>query len=137
MGLLARREHSQVELVTKLRRRGFDSTVVDQVVAALAEAGLQSDDRFAEAFAASRRSRGYGPLKILAELRNRGIRAPKLADILPLSDREWVDDARALRCRRFGDAPPEDAAERARQTRFLERRGYSQAQARQAFRAER
>ena len=71
--LLARREHSQVELARKLEAKGHDSDVAKQVVTELACQGLQSDRRFVEAFVRSRLGRGQGERKIRADLYARGI----------------------------------------------------------------
>ena len=59
MDLLARREHSQRELRTKLERR-FPPEQVDETLQTLAAEGLQSDSRFAEAYVRQRSQRGYG-----------------------------------------------------------------------------
>ena len=78
MDYLARREHSEQELIRKLNSRGFDEELVEIAVAELMADGLLSDARFAEAFVNSRFQRGSGPQKIRAELRERGI-APSLS----------------------------------------------------------
>ena len=73
MDLLARREHSVIELKRKLQRRFGDECAIDDQVARLAEEGLQSDARFAESFLCQRSGSGYGPARLKAELRERGL----------------------------------------------------------------
>ena len=73
MGLLARREHSARELSHKLKSRDYDEVSIQAVIESLIDEGLQSDDRFAEQFTRSRVEKGYGPIRIRQELRERGI----------------------------------------------------------------
>lgn len=107
--------------------RGHDANVVDRVLADLAEERLQSDARFAQSYARSSVGRGQGPVKIRGSLRRRGIDAEcanrALASALD-SDADWLPLANAARVKRFGEAPPNDRAARARQARFLAGRGF-------------
>ena len=76
MDLLARREHSSQEMITKLKRRfrkrleGDDlyHAVVDELVAD----GLLSDERYAASMARQLVNRGCGPKKLSFELRQKG-----------------------------------------------------------------
>jgi regulatory protein len=133
LGLLARREHSRLELARKLRQRGMAGADLEQVLDELAAARLLSDTRFAEEYARSRASRGYGPLRIRAELRERGIDDAGIQAALAELGEDWCQQARAARQRRFGAESPVDLKERARQSRFLQQRGFSPEQIRQAL----
>ena len=131
MGYLARREHSQLELRQKLCGKGFPMDVVSQVIADLSARGLQSDSRYAEIYSRSRLSRGYGPLRIRQELRQRGIDAGLLVDLdLAVAD----DTLEKTHERKFGTRPPESTEERSERERFLLRRGFSGDQIRRLFR---
>ena len=89
----------------------------------LAARGLQSDERYAEAYVEQRVRRGYGPMRIRAELRERGIGEALIESWLD-DDRElWISRLDAVLASRFG-APARDQRELARQARFLERRGF-------------
>ena len=83
-----------------------------------------------------RAGRGHGPLKILHELAQRGIDGAAAREFVELSDPIWTQNARRARLKRFGDNSPQALKERARQTRFLEQRGFSYEQIRQALAAE-
>jgi regulatory protein len=72
---LGLREHSEKELYDKLSRKGIADAVIAQAIAELADEGLVSNERFADAFTRSRLSRKVGPLKIRAELMKRGIKS--------------------------------------------------------------
>lgn len=123
MDYLARREHSRAELVHKLAQKGYPDDEIDRQLARLAEEGLQSDWRFAESFAAQRARNGFGSMKIRYELERRGVAGALIDEALsPWRDR-WQALAREQRERHFGDWP-EDYRERARQSRYLQQRGY-------------
>lgn len=125
VGLLARREHSRDELHHKLTIRGFSAEDVEQLLDRLAAQKLQSDDRFAAAYVRMRCSRGYGPQRIRAELRERGITPELIEQTLAAqsdADTPSIDD---IWGRKFAGHFPEDYRERARQMRFLQQRGFS------------
>lgn len=132
MDLLARREHSLVELRAKLAARGFADEAIETALAALSAAGLASDSRFVEAFVASRFRKGYGPIRIRAGLMERGIAAEAITPVLA-DAYDWRALAREVREKRFGARLPRDFRERARQMRFLEYRGFTGDQMRGCF----
>ena len=121
--LLARREHSRLELHRKLEGRGFPAAGIPSVLDSLIAENLLSDQRFAEMFARTRSDNGQGPLKIRAELQARGVDGATIDQGLELVDDTWLDHCRAAWRRRFGMLPA-DRRERARQTRFLAARGF-------------
>ena len=126
--LLARREHSLRELRTKLSSRGYEEAEIGRTLDQLARRDLVSDERFTEAFLRSRLERGQGPLKIRAQLRQRGVAAGLIDAALGEAGVDWNRRAAAVRSGRFGEAPPADRNEMARQARFLRGRGFSEAQ---------
>ena len=91
--LLARREHSALELRHKLASRNVDDAVIDSLVAELAARGLLSDLRFADAYARGRYERGFGPVRIRAELQERGVAGDLVGEILTGLDGDWVTSA--------------------------------------------
>ena len=124
MDYLARREHGRAELLEKLTRFGFDENVADDAVALLVEDNLQSDERYVEAFIASRINQGKGPVKIRAELRERGIAGATVDQGLANADQDWYVSASLVREKKFGIELPRDYNEKARQMRFLQSRGF-------------
>jgi regulatory protein len=104
--------------------RFADQDQVETVLDSLQAHGWLDERRFVEQFIRQRSGRGQGPLRIRAELRQRGI-ADDLVDALLLDDEtDWATRLRAAAGARFGDAPPADERERARRARFLEQRGF-------------
>lgn len=125
--LLARREHSRLELRRKLTGRGHPPSAVEAALAALAEDGLQSDERFAASYVRTALERGHGEHKIRAALRERGIEPSLAGCVLDLDAEAWQQRAQAAVRKRFGDAPAETAAEWAKRARFLAGRGFASA----------
>ncbi len=135
--LLGRREHSRKELLGKLAVRfqlPADSAVLVSCLLALAEAGYQSDERFAEVFMRSRRARGYGPVFIEQELRQRGLSADLIAAAIDRSDDSWIELAAEQRRKKFGAGAVTALSEKAKVMRFLRYRGFLSPQIEQALR---
>ncbi|MDH3338461.1 MAG: recombination regulator RecX [Gammaproteobacteria bacterium] len=126
MDYLARREHGRAELYLKLTKFGFEAHVTEDAIAKLIEDGLQSDQRFAEAFVQSRINQGKGPTRIRAELRERGLDDSLIDEGLVNAGQDWVALAREVRVKKFGLDHPLDFKEKARQMRFLQSRGFDQ-----------
>ena len=125
LALLAGRDFGRTELVRRLARRGYPESVVDGVVEGLVAERLLSETRFVEQFIRQHAGRGHGPARIRAELRQRGVPEAEVDAGLEASGEDWGAVARDVRRRRFGLSPPGDYAERARQARFLQYRGFS------------
>ncbi len=141
MDLLARREHAVAELRRKLqahvegrgKARNLDADAIDEVLARLQDEGLLSDERFTEAFVRYRSNGGHGPQRIQAELRERGVSEKIAAIYLDFDDPRWLERATRARSKRFGEGKPKDFKQRARQARFLQYRGFTADQVRQAL----
>lgn len=129
--LLARREHAYAELVRKLGRRGWPSATITAVLDELAGAGLQSDQRYAESYARSRVGKGYGPVRIGAELVERGIERRLAEQTLNASETDWLALAADWYARRYRGQPPADMKEKSRRQQALSRRGFGHEQIRQ------
>ncbi len=142
--ILAQREHSRSELRRKLMRHarkpaGLDAPPVDEDAAAeqvdavldwLEANRYLSEERFVESRVHARAAR-YGNLRIRQELAQHGV-ALSDATACQLAASE-ASRAREVWSRKFGE-PPRDAAERARQMRFLAARGFSSEAIRRALR---
>jgi regulatory protein len=133
LALQSYREHGARELEAKLTRKGYDAVTAAQVIEDLRESGLVSDHRFAEAFVRSHAARGHGPVRIRYALRELGVATELIEPSLIVEEFDWVVLAASLRQRKFGDRAPKSFAERAKQMRFLQYRGFSADQIRAAF----
>lgn len=124
LGLLVRREHSRRELTRKLQARGVEAEQAQAAVERLAQEGWQDDDRFARSLVRMRSASGYGPLHIRAELGTHGLDSELIANAMASFDGDWKQNARDLVCRRFGEAGPQDLAQRRKAADLLARRGF-------------
>ncbi len=125
MDLLSRREHSEQELRQKLKSRDYDVEAINDVLQALKNDRLQSDQRFTESYVHRRFNAGVGPVKIRYELCQKGISNLLVDEFLqPLSDR-WEQLMIQQRTRKFGEVMPTDYAVQMKQARFLQNRGFA------------
>ena len=120
---LARREHSQLELCQKLSRKGFESSEIRAVLDDLVMNNWQSDQRFAESFFKQCLARGLGPLRIVYELRQRGITDEQT--VMGEGQVDWEKQLISVYQKKFGDNILLTAREWAKRLRFLQYRGFS------------
>ena len=123
--LLARREHSQYELRRKLKARGYGDRLVDELLAELITERLLSDTRYAEAMVTNRASRGYGPLRICMELRDRGVAERIVDKVLQAVEVDWDERLRHAYDRKYGEIAVESFKTWASRAQFLNNRGFS------------
>ena len=133
--LLGRREYSVFELGQRLRQKwsavdNIDS-LSDELIEALVEENLVSDERFTESFVRSRLQRHQGPLKIKAQLRNKGIADALISSELANYSEQWTELAREWLQRQHPG--PLDFDGRKKYYRRLASRGFTHEQAMQAM----
>lgn len=120
--LLTRRDHSRAELQGKLAAKAESEEQLAAVLDRLQAERLLSDQRYASQRVVARAGR-YGNTRLKQELRQCGVSDDDILAALP----EGGDEAarcRAVWARKFSDLP-HSAAERAKQMRFLQYRGFS------------
>jgi len=126
MDLLARREHSRVELKRKLRDKFPEHIeLVETIVTGLQRDQLQSDERFTEAFTSSRIKKGQGPHRISLELEQRGVSTSMIDAVLSSNDINWYQLAKAVLDKKYGGKPCSDFKEQAKRRQFLHYRGFN------------
>lgn len=130
LALLARREHSSAELRAKLAAKGFSTDSINAALSGLDQEGWLKDERFVETFIRARRERGDGPVKIRAELRERGIDDELIAAHIDVRDPVWQQSLERLWVKRFRAKRPADFAEKGKQMRFFQGRGFTAEQIR-------
>lgn len=106
----------------KLTAKSFPATVIGEVLDDLAQKGLQSDSRYAEAYARSRAAKGYGARRIVEELRQRGI--PR-DDQPELQNYDWNEAITRVYTKKYGHTLPQSFSERVARENFLRVRGFS------------
>ena len=133
MDLLARREHSRLELSQKLGRRfPHQRELLEDEISILETEGLQSDARLAGAFVRVRTSRGQGPVKIRMELRGKGVPDEAISLALEQCGIDWFELVSEVALKKYGDHfRQENVSQRAslktkaKVSRFLQQRGFS------------
>jgi len=86
---------------------------------------LQSDVRFAASYARQRIGRGYGPLRLREELRQRGVSDADVAIALEEMAVDWCTVAAEVMRKRFGTEHARDLKEKGKRARFMQHRGFS------------
>lgn len=133
LDLLARREHSRLELKQKLLLRDFSEDEIDSALETLAKENLQSDERFAESYIRSRISRGFGPIYIRNDLRCRGVSSEIIQPAIDSQDVDWVIVAQTVHQKKYGKSFPKSIPDKIKQMNFLKQRGFDGEQIRSIF----
>ncbi|MCF8159671.1 MAG: recombination regulator RecX [Polaromonas sp.] len=120
--LLSGREHSRPELERKLRRFQEEPGSLALALDELAAKGFISEQRVVDSVV-NRRAAKLGAARIKQELQAKGIDPQVVSDAVADLRITELDRARLVWQKKF-DHPPEDAAERAKQMRFLASRGF-------------
>ena len=125
MDLLARREHSRLELARKLHKRFSQYETIEIVLDQLVQDQLLSDKRFTEAYVSYRKRAGFGPIKIAFELRERGINHVLADKFLYQNSEDWHEQQLLPQSKRnLALSTVNDLKEKLRQHRFLLYRGF-------------
>ncbi len=123
LALLARREYSRHELAKRLAPFTENPAEIPELLDDFERSGWLSEARVVEQVVASRRRR-FGASRISFELREKGISESAIAGAQAQLKESELDAARAVWQRKFGKRAG-SAAERARQIRFLQGRGFA------------
>lgn len=132
INILARREHSRYELKQKLLKKSSCLEDIEVILDDLREHGYQSDTRFTEGYSQMRKRKGFGPVRIQLELQEKRIAEELIAEYIHMNDEQWFTHAKQVRRKRFGENIPDEFEARAKQSRFLQYRGFTHEQIQQA-----
>ena len=123
--MLARREHSAFELRLKLQQKDFVEQDIEQAIEQLQHEGLLSDQRFAEAYIHMRKNKGYGPIRIGLELKEKGVAESEFGPYLYTDDLDWTAALEAVYAKKYGQRSCDGYQEKARRARYLQYRGFA------------
>ena len=124
LDLLSRREHSRKELFLKLINRFESQEEINLTLDKLEGKKLLSDSRFAEEYVHARRKKGFGPIKISAELEKRGVNESLISNEIDKFD-DWEDLAELSFKKRFPDGVSENFQKLQKQKNFLSNKGFT------------
>lgn len=126
--LLARREHSGKELLNKCLVKAYDRDAILAVIEELVRQGWQDDSRYAESYARHRIQKGYGPVFIMHQLRQNGVDAVNLEDIVETVAGSWMNVLEQVYAKKYKHSNQHkacmDRQEWAKRSRFLMQRGF-------------
>ena len=97
------------------------------------ERNLQSDVRYAESFTRTCLIKGKGPNIIRQQLKQHNIEGNTITDCLKNEEYDWFEAAAKVREKKYGEALPLQFADKQKQMRFLQYRGFEQSQIKEAF----
>jgi regulatory protein len=120
--LLSTREHSRAELERKLAGFEEEPGQLAKVLDMLQAKDFINEGRVVESVV-HRRAGKLGASRIKQELQAKGLEPEAVAEAVQALRASEVERAREVWRKKFGE-PPVDAAERARQMRFLASRGF-------------
>jgi len=120
--LLSGREHSRTELERKLQRYEEEPGTLALALDDLQVKGFISEQRVV-ASVVNRRAAKFGASRIRQELQEKGLAPELVAEAVSGLRTTELARAREVWQKKFGKSP-QDAAERARQMRFLASRGF-------------
>ncbi|HWP58686.1 MAG TPA: regulatory protein RecX [Candidatus Acidoferrales bacterium] len=127
MRWLRQRARSEAEVRAKLTQLGFSQPAIDSALKKLTSLRLLDDESFARNWALSRiEGRGYGPLRVDRELRQKGIAPSVISQILEETFRGEGETRRAklLLEKKFGHQDLTRPKILRRAINFLQGRGY-------------
>ena len=124
LDLLSRREHSRKELFLKLINRFESQEEINLTLDKLEGKKLLSDSRFAEEYVQARRKKGFGPIKISAELEKRGVYETLISKEIDKFD-DWEKIAELSFKKKFPDGVSKDFRKLQKQKNFLSNKGFT------------
>ena len=129
---LSAREHSRQELSRKLARHAQEGDDINAVLDWLTAQKFLSEERFAESLA-HRRAARFGNARVLYELNSHGLDEGTVGAVKDELLADEDERAWSVWQKKFG-RPADNAADAARQQRFLQQRGFSNASIRAVMR---
>jgi len=124
--LLAWREYCRAELKLKLKNYAQNNSDLNKLLDELEQNNYLSDQRFLEGYIRVRSESGRGMRAIMMELQQKGIAAKDAQIAVKNAPVNWQQNLRQIWQHKFGFLP-KNAAEYAKQTRFLLSRGFDYA----------
>lgn len=118
---------SEAEVQAKLKQLAFPQNVIESTLEKLRSLNLLNDETFARNWILGRvEGRGYGPLRVERELRQKGIARSLISQVVKgtFGQEEGKERARVLLAKRFRGKDLGDRKVLHRAIAFLQRRGY-------------
>lgn len=124
VSLLSRRDHGQNELRLKLRLRGYAEEEIRHALERSIDWGYLDDVRFVLSFLRYRSAKGYGPRRIVAELKERGVDIGDINLAMAEAEQDWFSLCSQCCHKKYGLQHPVDFKARSKIYRYLTYRGF-------------
>ena len=121
--LLSRRDYSRTEFIKKLSASEFDAADIEAAADWCHAQGFLNESRFAES-TSRRLGAKYGVQRVAHTLRQKGVAEEQVSAMISTLKESEQDRASALWTRKFGKIA-ESGAEKSKQIRYLQSRGFS------------
>ena len=102
----------------------IDEQLIEGVLDKLSEQHFLDDDRVVSLLLQGYARKGYGPLRIKQEMRQKGFAETLVEHHFAELDVDWFEKAAEVRSKKFGDEIPTDFKEKGKQIRYLQYRGF-------------
>lgn len=129
--MLSRRDYGKAELFARMKRRMYeknegiiDEPLIEKVLERLSEQHFLDDERVVALMMQGYIRKGYGPLRIKQEMRQKGFADALVEKNFANVDVDWFEKAAYVRSKKFGDNLPQDFKEKSKQIRYLQYRGF-------------
>lgn len=125
MKILSRRDHSRQELINKLQMKKYQLDDITPIIERLIIDNHLNETRFTESYIRWRRGRGFGPVKVALELKQRGISDDLIEQCIQANDDEWYSAAKNEKTKKFGEQTADNFEQKMAMTKFLQYRGFN------------
>ncbi|MFK8012157.1 MAG: regulatory protein RecX, partial [Marinicellaceae bacterium] len=121
---LVMREHSVKELQDKLTRKEYKPESIEIVIQECLKDNYLNDQRFAEIYWRSRARKGFGPIKILMELKQKGIDSHMAQDASVQDELDFEEVIQAAYEKKFKGKSIKDFKDKLKRQNYLYQRGF-------------
>jgi len=121
---LVMREHSIKELQDKLTRKEYKPESIEVVIEECLKDNYLNDQRFAEIYWRSRARKGFGPSKILMELKHKGIDSYMAHDASFQDELDFEEVIKATYQKKFKGKEIKDFKDKLKRQNYLYQRGF-------------
>ena len=122
---LSMREHSTKELRDKLIRKGYETESIDIIILECLNNNYLNDQRFAEIFWRSRSNKGFGPNKILMELKFKGVSTIIAQESALQPELDFFEVVKKMYLKKYKNAEIKDYKDKVKRQNYLYQRGFN------------
>ena len=121
---LSMREHSIKELTDKLTRKEYQPDSIEVVIKECLGFNYLNDQRFSEIYWRSRARKGFGPNKILMELKHKGIDYEMAQQASFQDELDFDEVVKRVYFKKFKQTAIKDFKDKAKRQNYLYQRGF-------------